>query len=129
MTATGMKKTLRTGFDAALVQVPEALKAEGFGVLTEIDVQDTIKKKLGLDFRRYRIFGACNPPLAHQALTSNIEAGLMMPCNLVLFEADDGSVVASAVDPMRTMAATDPVLFEVARQVSEKLGRVLDRLE
>jgi uncharacterized protein (DUF302 family) len=84
MTTFGLRRELRSSFDEALPKVTEALKSEGFGVLTEIDVRDTLKKKLGVDFRRYRILGACNPPFAHEALQAEIEAGLSMPCNVVV---------------------------------------------
>ena len=101
----GIQKTLDLGFDGALARVPEALKAEGFGVLTEIDVQATLKKKLDVDFRRYRILGACNPPFAHRALQHSLDVGMLMPCNVIVYETDDGKTVVSAVDPMQTMAA------------------------
>lgn len=125
----GMTRTLKAGFDEALAQLPEALKSEGFGVLTEVDVTATLKKKLDVDFRRYRILGACHPPSAHKALSANLEAGLMMPCNVVVYEDDAGRAVVEAIDPMRTMAAGDPALTEVAREVQERLARVLERLE
>ena len=123
-----MKKKLGFGYDAALVAVPEALKAEGFGVLTEIDVKETLKKKLGVDFRRYKILGACNPPLAHRALSTALEVGVMMPCNVVVWENDDGSATVEAVDPMQTMAAGDPRLRPIADEVRGKLVRVLEAL-
>ena len=85
----GIQKTLDLGFDEALAKVPEALKAEGFGVLTEIDVQATLKKKLDVDFRRYRILGACNPPFAHQALQHSLDVGMLLPCNVIVYETDD----------------------------------------
>jgi uncharacterized protein (DUF302 family) len=129
-TAVGLKRQLRCGFDEALARVPEALKTEGFGVLTEIDVADTLKKKLDVDFRRYRILGACNPALAHQALQASLEVGLMLPCNLTVYEGDDGRAVVSAVDPAQTaVAQADPRIAEVAELVRTKLERVLARLE
>jgi uncharacterized protein (DUF302 family) len=125
----GITKTLDQGFDAVLARVPEALKAEGFGVLTEIDVQATLKKKLDVDFRRYRILGACNPPFAHKALERSLDAGMLMPCNVIVYEANDGKTVVSAVDPMQTMAAQgDPTMASLAQQVREKLKRVVDGL-
>ena len=125
----GMRKTLDLGFDEALARVPEALKAEGFGVLTEIDVQATLKKKLGADFRRYRILGACNPPFAHRALQHSLEVGMLLPCNVIVYETDDRKTVVSAVDPMQTMAAQgDPALRPLAEQVQHKLQRVVDSL-
>lgn len=125
----GMTRTLKAGFDEALAKLPEGLKSEGFGVLTEVDVTATLKKKLDVDFRRYRILGACHPPSAHRALSANLEVGLMLPCNVVVYEDDAGRAVVKAIDPMRTMAAGDPSLAEVAREVHERLARVLERLE
>ena len=125
-TAVGLKRGLRCGFEEALTRVPEALKTEGFGVLTEIDVADTLKKKLNVDFRRYRILGACNPALAHQALQASLDVGLMLPCNVTVYEGDDGRAVVSAVDPAQTpVAQADPQVREVAELVRAKLERVL----
>jgi uncharacterized protein (DUF302 family) len=127
--AFGIRKTLDLGFDEALAKVPEALKAEGFGVLTEIDVQATLKKKLDVDFRRYRILGACNPPFAHRALQHSLDVGLLLPCNVIVYETDDRKTVVSAVDPMQTMAAQgDPAMRPLAEQVRQKLQRVIDSL-
>jgi uncharacterized protein (DUF302 family) len=121
----GLKKALRGGFEDALAQVPEALQAEGFGVLTEIDVADTLKRKLGVDFRRYRILGACNPALAREALEANLDVGVMLPCNVIVYE-DDGHAVVVAVDPMQNPAAReDPRVRKVAETVRVKLGRAL----
>jgi uncharacterized protein (DUF302 family) len=128
MSTITMKKQLTCTYDEALARVPEALKGEGFGVLTEIDIQQTLKNKLGVDFRRYKILGACNPPLAHQALTTTLEVGVMLPCNVVVYEGDDGRAVVQAIDPMATVAATDPRLAEIAGAVRGKLERVLERL-
>lgn len=129
-TAVGLKRGLRCGFEEALTRVPEALKTEGFGVLTEVDVADTLKKKLNVDFRRYRILGACNPALAHQALQASLDVGLMLPCNVTVYEGDDGRAVVSAVDPAQTpVAQADPQVREVASLVRAKLERVLARLE
>jgi len=125
----GMQKTLDIGFDDALAKIPEALKTEGFGVLTEIDVQATLKKKIDVDFRRYRILGACNPPFAHQALQHSLDVGMLMPCNVIVYETDDGTTVVSAVDPMQTMAAQgDPEMAPLAEAVQQKLQRVIDSL-
>jgi uncharacterized protein (DUF302 family) len=125
----GIKKTLDIAFDDALARVPEALKAEGFGVLTEIDVQQTLKKKLDVDFRRYRILGACNPPFAHKALEHSLDVGMLMPCNVIVYEADDGRTVVSAVDPMQTMAAQgDPEMRPLADAVQQKLKKVIESL-
>ncbi len=128
--AFGIRKVLKRGFEETLTQVAEALQSEGFGVLTEIDVRDTLKKKLGVEFRRYRILGACNPPLAHQALEAELDVGLMLPCNVIVYDALDGKTVVCAIDPMQTVAARGtPALADVATAVREKLQRVLDRLE
>jgi len=123
----GIRKTLPLPYETVLAKLPDALKAEGFGVLTEIDVRDTLKAKLGVDFRRYKILGACNPPLAHQALSANLGAGLMMPCNVILYEEGDSTVVY-AIDPMETFAATEPALRPIAEQVRAKLTRVLETI-
>jgi uncharacterized protein (DUF302 family) len=124
----GMRKTLDAPFEEALARVPEALKAEGFGVLTEIDVQQTLKNKLGVDFRKYRILGACNPPFAHQALQAELEVGLLLPCNVIVYEGDDRRTVVAAVDPMATLAATDDRLRPIAEAVRDRLRRALDTL-
>ncbi|MBI5544233.1 MAG: DUF302 domain-containing protein [Deltaproteobacteria bacterium] len=124
-----MKKVVEHGYDEVMARIPELLKEEGFGILTEIDVQATLKKKLDLDFRRYRILGACNPPFAHQALSEEIDIGVMMPCNVVVYEGDDGKTHVTAIDPGRTMGMLGkPRLAELGRQVSEKLARVLEKL-
>jgi uncharacterized protein (DUF302 family) len=129
MKNTGLSRTLRSGFDAALDEVPKALQTEGFGVLTEIDVKETLKKKLDVEFRRYRILGACNPGLAHEALQSRLDVGLMLPCNVVVYEADDGAAIVTAVDPTQTaVALADPGIQKVAEKVRAKLERVLERL-
>ena len=129
MASFGIQKTLDIGFDDALAKIPEALKAEGFGVLTEIDVTQTLKKKLDVDFRRYRILGACNPPFAHKALQHSLDVGMLMPCNVIVYEADDGKTVVSAVDPMQTMAAQgDPEMKPLADAVQQKLQKVVDSL-
>jgi len=124
---TELSKTLAIGYDAALAKVPDALKAEGFGVLTEIDVRDTLKAKLGVEFRRYKILGACNPPLAHRALQADLQIGVMLPCNVIVYEEGDHAVV-TAVDPMQTIAAQDERLKPIADEVRGKLARVLERL-
>lgn len=130
MTTFAMRRQLAATYEEALARAPEALKSEGFGVLTEIDVRATLQQKLGADFRRYKILGACNPPFAHQALQTELEVGLMMPCNVVVYEGDDGKAVVMAIDPSQTVAATgNPKLVELAASVKAKLERVLDRLE
>lgn len=124
-----MKRELSISFDAALEQIPKALAAEGFGVLTEIDVKATLKKKLDVDFRRYKILGACNPPFAHRALTAVTDIGVMLPCNVAVHERDDGGVTVLAIDPVETMGNfPDPAIRELAREVKTKLSRVLEQL-
>jgi uncharacterized protein (DUF302 family) len=121
-------KMTALSFDDAIARVTDELKKEGFGVLTEIDVQATLKKKLDVDFRRYRILGACNPPFAHQALLNEEHIGLMLPCNVVVQEKADG-VEVSAVDPQATMASVkNEKLAGIAAEVREKLQRVLRNL-
>ena len=129
MASFGIQKTLDIDFDDALAKIPEALKAEGFGVLTEIDVKATLKKKIDVDFRRYRILGACNPPFAHKALQHSLDVGMLLPCNVIVYETDDGKTVVSAVDPMQTMAAQgDPEMAPLADAVQQKLQKVIDSL-
>ena len=129
MSSFGIQKTLDMAFDTALEKVPEALKTEGFGVLTEIDVKATLKKKLDVDFRRYRILGACNPPFAHKALQHSLDVGMLMPCNVIVYETDEGRTVVSAVDPMQTMAAQgDADMKPLAEAVQQKLQKVIDSL-
>ena len=123
-----MKRQLGCTYDEALTLVPEALKTEGFGVLTEIDIKQTLKNKLGVEFRRYKILGACNPPLAFEALSATLEIGTMLPCNVIVYEGDDGRAVVHAIDPMQTMAVGDPRLAKIAETVHDKLARVLERL-
>jgi uncharacterized protein (DUF302 family) len=128
MAGIGMRRTLAKGFDEVLARLPEALKAEGFGVLTRIDVKDTLKQKIGVDFRRYQILGACNPRYAHQALTAEIGIGAMLPCPVAVWEEDGGGTTVNAVDPMQTIAAADPALAPIAAQVRAALARVIDAL-
>ena len=129
MATFGIKRTLDVGFDEALARIPGALKAEGFGVLTEIDVQETLKRKLGVDFRRYRILGACNPPFAHKALEHSLDIGLLLPCTLIVYEAGDGRTVVSAIDPLQTLAAQgDEAVRPIAEEVQRKLRKVVDGL-
>lgn len=122
-------KKLKMPFDQAIARVTEALTREGFGILTEIDVQQTLKKKLNVDFRPYRILGACNPPLAYQALQAEDKIGTMLPCNVVIQDMGGSIVEVSAVDPVASMSAiTNPKLGEVARMVQEKLKKVVESL-
>ncbi|RMG53593.1 MAG: DUF302 domain-containing protein [Gammaproteobacteria bacterium] len=122
-------KTLNTGMDEAIERVTAQLKEEGFGVLTDIDVKATLKKKIDVDFRPYRILGACNPGFAHKALQAEPEIGAMLPCNVVVQELEPGRVQVSAIDPIASMQAVDnPALGEVATQVQAKLRKVIDAL-
>ncbi|MCP4142549.1 MAG: DUF302 domain-containing protein [Chloroflexi bacterium] len=122
-------KTLEIPFDDAILKVTEELKKEGFGILTEIDVKKTLKKKLDVDFNQYRILGACNPPLAHEALKAESKIGTMLPCNVVVQETNEGHVEISAVDPAASMQAVqNEGLGEIAVQVRVKLQKVIDNL-
>lgn len=122
-----MQKIVSLPYDAVLARLPDALKAEGFGVLTQIDVRDTLREKLGVEFRRYKILGACNPPLAHRALQAELGVGVMLPCNVVVYEDGERAVVV-AIDPMETIAAESAALRPIAEEVRGKLARVLERL-
>ncbi len=123
------EKTTDYSFDEAIEKVTEELKKEGFGILTEIDVQATLKKKLDVDFRKYRILGACNPPFAYKTLQSELNIGLMLPCNVVVMEMDDGKVKVSAIDPKASMMAVDnPELGPIANQIQKKLEKVIDSI-
>ena len=122
-------KTLDTGMDETLPRVIEALKHEGFGVLTQIDVKATMKEKLGVDFRDYRILGACNPTLAHEALQLEDKVGTMLPCNVVVQAVGPSRTEVAAIDPVASMQAIDnPRLKQAAEQVRAKLSRVIDSL-
>ena len=124
-----LKKATQRSYDEILAQVPELLKAEGFGVLTEIDVKATMKQKIGVDFRKYKILGACNPQLAHRVLSVDLEVGAMLPCNVVVYEGDDGKAVVLAIDPTQAIAATNPAVRPIADMVRERLERVLSRID
>ncbi len=122
-------KELNVSFDEAVEKVRDALAAEGFGILTEIDVKATLKKKLDVDFRPYKILGACHPESAYQALQAEDKIGLMLPCNVVVQEREPGQAEVSAIDPVASMAAVDnPNLAEVAEGVRKKLASVIDKL-
>lgn len=126
----GYTKNLgKVNFDEALEKVTQALKTEGFGVLTEIDVQATLKKKLDVDFRKYKILGACNPPLAHRALSEETLVGLLLPCNVVVFEEDDQTISTSIVNPLEMFKVVDNAqLATIAGEVNGKLKRVLETI-
>lgn len=121
-------KKLNISYDEAIVKVVNELKKEGFGILTEIDVKEAMKKKLGIDFRNYKILGACNPPFAHKALLTEDKIGTMLPCNVIVQETEGGVEVA-AVDPVASMHAVEnPELEEIATEIQSKLKRVIDRV-
>jgi uncharacterized protein (DUF302 family) len=124
-----LSKTLQTPFDAAVERVTDELKKEGFGVLTEIDMQGTMKKKLDVDIQKYKILGACNPPLAYQAIQAEDKIGLMLPCNVIVQEVAGGGTEVAAIDPVASMQAVDnPQLAQVGERVREKLKRVIESL-
>lgn len=127
----GMRAHVDLPYDAAIERVTAALKEEGFGVLTEIDVKSTLKKKLDVDFRRYVILGACNPPLAHRALSTELEIGLMLPCNVIVYEDDDGAgSTISIINPLTILGmGINPELDPVGSEADERLRRVLAALE
>jgi uncharacterized protein (DUF302 family) len=128
--AIGFGTTIQGDFDSVLIKVAEALSVEGFGVLTEIDVQATFKKKLDVDFNRYRILGACNPRLAHRALSAHPTIGLMLPCNVTVSENDEGDVDVYFVDPMVMMnMVNNQALEPIAEEAKERLQRVATALE
>lgn len=121
--------SLKTDMPTAIAKVTEALAAEGFGVLTEIDIAATLKKKIDVDFRPYRILGACNPGFAHQALLAEDKIGTMLPCNVIVQQLDENLIEVSAVDPMASMSAIEnPALGGIAKDVREKLQSVIASL-
>ena len=114
-------------FDTALARITETLKAEGFGVLTDIDVQATLKKKIDADIRKYRILGACNPPLAHKSITAEPLVGLLLPCNVVVMEAENGDIVVSAINPLEMFKVVDnPAVADTVAAVNDKLRRAVE---
>lgn len=122
-------KIVNTDFDSAITKVTEELKKEGFGVLTEIDVKETLRKKLNVDVNRYRILGACNPQFAYEALQSENKIGAMLPCNVIVQENEDGKTEISAVDPVASMMAVkNDNLISTATKVREKLQRVIENV-
>ena len=123
------KQLRNVSFDEAVEKVTEALKLEGFGVLTEIDIQATFKKKLDVDFRPYKILGACNPPYAHKALSVEDKIGIMLPCNVIVQETADGNIEVTAVDPVASMSAIEnPKLMNIAAEIQQKLKIVIEKL-
>jgi uncharacterized protein (DUF302 family) len=128
MSDLGFKSVLNLSYEATLEKVTEALKTEGFGVLTSIDVKETMKKKLDADVNKYAILGACNPSLAHRALTSVPEVGLLLPCNVIVYETSEGTVV-NIIDPLSMMDfIKDPALQPIAEEARQKLKRVSESL-
>ncbi|MBT4511604.1 MAG: DUF302 domain-containing protein [Chloroflexi bacterium] len=122
-------KTLDMSFEDAIQKITEELKKEGFGVLTEIDVKATLKKKLDVDFRNYKILGSCNPDFAYRALQKERMIGTMLPCNVIVQESDDGKVEVAAIDPAASMQAIDnPELADIAQQVRSKLEAVIEKV-
>ena len=122
----GLSKTSQLSYEQALEKVTAELQKEGFGVLTEIDVKATLKKKLDVDFKPYKILGACNPPFAYKALQAEEQIGLMLPCNVIVYVNDAGETVVSAINPMASMQTVqNPALEGIGSQVAEKLRRVI----
>jgi uncharacterized protein (DUF302 family) len=130
-TRYGLRVNVPMAYEQAVEQTTAALKAEGFGVLTTIDVKQTIKQKLDKDFRRYVILGACNPPLAYRALTCELEIGLMLPCNVIVYEADSGKSVVTAMAPLAALGVVgdNAELMAVAKEADARLRRALGTLE
>ncbi|WP_254524940.1 DUF302 domain-containing protein [Natrinema caseinilyticum] len=128
-----MSYTIQTSvsgeFDQVVETTTDALKDEGFGVLCDIDVQATLEEKLGEEFRQYRILGACNPALAHEGLNEEIELGALLPCNVIVYETDDGETMVSAVDPQQLVGITDnSELDSISEEVADRFERVLENL-
>ena len=122
-------KTVTLSFEDAIEKVIAELKKEGFGVLTDIDVKQTLKKKLDVDFKKYRILGACNPPFAYKALQVEDKIGTMLPCNVIVQEIDEGRVEVAAIDPVASMqAVANPALKDVAEEVQGKLKKVIENI-
>jgi Uncharacterized conserved protein len=122
-------KLLDSGFDETITKVTNALKTEGFGIVSEIDMQAKLKEKLGVDYRKYRILGACNPAFAHKALQTEEMIGVMLPCNVVVVDRENGTTEVAAVHPIASMMAVqNPALEPLAKEVTEKIKRVIDLL-
>ena len=122
-------KTISGNFDDVIIKVTDELKKEGFGILTEIDVKETLKKKLDVDFKKYKILGACNPPFAYEALKAEDKIGTMLPCNVIVIEQAPGQIEVAAIDPIASMqAVSNPNLGKVASEVQNKLRKVVENL-
>ena len=125
----GFSKVVNYGFEETIEKVTELLKSEGFGVLTEIDVKATLKKKLDVEFRPYKILGACNPPSAYKSLQNEEQIGLMLPCNVIVYENSNNEIVAAAIDPLASMMAVkNEKLGEIALSIQAKLKKVIEAL-
>ena len=125
-TTYGFSKVVNLGYNEAIEKVTEELKKEGFGVLTEIDVKETLKKKLDVDFKPYKILGACNPPFAYKSLQAEEQIGLMLPCNVIVYVNDNNETVVVAIDPIASMQAVkNDKLGEVAETIQDKLKKVI----
>ncbi len=128
MSDYGMSKKLDISFDQAVEKTISVLKEKGFGILTDIDVRATLKEKLGIEYKNYRILGACNPPRAHKALESEEEIGLLLPCNVIVYEVEDG-VMVSAIDPVKAFSVVNnDSLKPVAEEVKQMLTEVIENL-
>lgn len=124
------EKTLKTDFETAVSKTREALKSEGFGVLSEIDINEKLKEKLDIDFRKYKILGACNPSYAYKALEMEDKIGVMLPCNVIIQEKPDGTIEVAAIDPVASMMAIEnPKLKDIAAEIRRKLKNVIDTLD
>jgi len=127
--AYNFTKEVDLSFDAALIKVTEELQKEGFGVLTEIDVKSTLKKKLDVDYKNYKILGACNPPLAYKALSAEPEIGLLLPCNVIVFENERGNTTVSAIDAKAMLSVVQRNdILPIAEEVNKKLQMVIERV-
>jgi uncharacterized protein (DUF302 family) len=125
----GFSKIVNYSFEETIEKVTELLKGEGFGVLTEIDVKATLKKKLDVEFRPYKILGACNPPSAYKSLQNEEQIGLMLPCNVIVYENNNNEIVAAAIDPLASMMAVkNEKLGEIALSIQSKLKKVIEAL-
>lgn len=125
----GFSKVVNLGYNEAIEKVTEELKKEGFGVLTEIDVKETLKKKLDVDFKPYKILGACNPPFAYKSLQAEEQIGLMLPCNVIVYVNDNNETVVVAIDPIASMQAVkNDKLGEVAETIQDKLKKVISSI-
>ena len=126
----GIGVVVKGEFEATVARATDALKAEGFGILTTIDVTQTLKQKLNVDFRKYVILGACNPPLSHRALLAELEIGLLLPCNVIVYDRGDGTMGVSAMAPVPAMGmVANPALASVAAEADARLRRVLAVIE